>query len=142
MRPITTRFGSCSPSLEKAISSLSALWGETIVPSGGAAANVLGLSNQNPVQPVFLTSGPTRILHFHRLRVRLRHAPPWQLVVPDGHAGAVIRALAWLGPREVQDALEFAAPRLSSEDVAELARTRATMPGWMARPVSAFVARG
>ena len=43
MRPIETRFGLRGPSVGKAIASLSALWGETIVPSGGAAANFLGL---------------------------------------------------------------------------------------------------
>ena len=73
MRPIETRFGLCSPSVEKAIESLSALWGETIVPSGGAAANVLGLTTQVPVQPVYLTSGPSR-----RLRTESRTVWLWR----------------------------------------------------------------
>ncbi len=75
MRPIETRFGLRAPAVEKAIDSLSALWGETIVPCGGAAANSLGLTLQIPVQPVYLTSGPGRRLYFYRLLVRLRHAP-------------------------------------------------------------------
>ena len=58
MRPIETRFGLRAPTVEMAIDSLSALWGETIVPCGGAAANSLGLTLQIPVQPVYLTSGP------------------------------------------------------------------------------------
>ena len=142
MRPIETRFGLCSPSVEKAIESLSALWGETIVPSGGAAANVLGLTTQIPVQPVYLTSGPGRRLHFFRLLVRLRHAPRWQLVSPNRRAGDLVRALAWLGPHEVEDGLALAAPRLSSEDLTDLSAARATMPAWMAQPVSALVTRG
>ena len=32
------------------IASLSALWGETIVPCGGTAANSLGLTTQMPVK--------------------------------------------------------------------------------------------
>ena len=142
MRPIETRFGLCSPSVEKAIESLSALWGETIVPCGGAAANVLGLTTQIPVQSVYLTSGPSRRLHFFRLLVRLRHAPRWQLVAPNRRAGDLVRALAWLGPYEVEDGLALAAPRLSSEDLADLSAARATMPAWMARPVSALITRG
>ena len=39
MRPVETPFGSRPPAVEKVIASLSALWGETIVPCGGAAAN-------------------------------------------------------------------------------------------------------
>ena len=60
MRPVETRFGFRAPTVEKAIASLSALWGETIVPCGGAAANTLGLTLQIPVEPVYLTSGPSR----------------------------------------------------------------------------------
>ena len=43
-------------------SPLSALWGEPIVPCGGAAANYLGMTTQNQVRPVYLTSGPNRRL--------------------------------------------------------------------------------
>ena len=42
-RPIQTRFGPRPPAVDKVLASLSALWGETIVPCGGAAANALGL---------------------------------------------------------------------------------------------------
>lgn len=142
MRPIETRFGLRTPDIEEAIASLSALWGETIVPCGGAAANVLGLTTQIPVQSVYLTSGPSRRLYFSRLLVRLRHAPRWQLVAPNRRAGDVVRALAWLGPLEAEDGLALVVSRLSAEDLAELAAARATMPVWMAAPVSALIANG
>ena len=41
VRPIQTRFGLRPPNVAKVIASLSELWGETIVPCGGAAANVV-----------------------------------------------------------------------------------------------------
>ena len=87
-------------------------------------------------------------MHLYALVVRLRHAPRWQLVAPHRRSGEVVRALAWLGPGEVEveveveDSLAQAAARLSSEDLAELAAARATMPAWMAQPVSALIARG
>ena len=82
MRPVETRFGLRAPRLGKALAALSALWGETIVPCGGAAANRLGLTTQNPVRAVYLTSGPNRRLHFGPSVVELRHAPRWQLAAP------------------------------------------------------------
>ena len=142
MRPIETRFGLRAPALEKVIASFSRLWGDTIVPCGGAAANLLGLTAQMPVRPVYLTSGPTRWLRLGALTVQLRHAPRWQLVAPYRLSGDAIRALAWLGPQEVEEGLGLVAPRLSSDDLAELAAARATMPAWMAEPVSALVAHG
>ncbi len=142
MRPIKTRFGIRAPGLGKAITALSALWGETIVPCGGSAANRLGLTTQNPVRMVYLTSGPGRWLHFGGHPVELRHAPRWQLAAPHRKAGDVIRALAWLGPREVEDGLEAILPELSSDDLDELAVARAVMPNWMAEPVSARLSYG
>ena len=121
---------------------LAELWGETIVPCGASDANVLGLTTQNPVLFVYLTSGPDRQLRFGTQEVRLRHAPRWQLVAPCRPAGDAVRALAWFGPREIEDALAAVASRLSDEDMAELTAARAIMPSWMAEPVSALVADG
>ncbi len=142
VRPIETRFGSRPPAVDKVIESLSSLWGETIVSSGGAAANALGLSTQVPVRSVYLTSGPSRTLKFGELEVTLRHAPRWQLVAPRRAAGDAIRALAWLGSEEVEENLEAISGKLSSEELDELAAWRAMMPAWIAEPVSAMVANG
>ncbi len=141
MRPIETRFGIRAPSLSKVIAALSALWGEMVVPCGGSAANRLGLTTQNPVRMVYLTSGPSRWLHFGRHPVELRHAPCWQLAAPHRKAGDIIRALAWLGPHEVEGGLEAVLPGLSPDDRNELAAARRGMPNWMAEPVSARLRR-
>ena len=137
MCPVETRFGRCAPRVGQAIAALSALWGETIVPCGGAAANYLGLTTQNPVRVVYLTSGPSRRLHFGGIVVELRHAPRWQLAAPHSRAGEVIRALAWLGPEGVEDHLNSVLPTLSEEEMDELLAARAVMPNWMAKPLSA-----
>lgn len=142
MRPIETQFGVRAPSPPKVIAALSALWGETIVPSGGAAANLLRLSQQVPVRMVYLTSGPSRKLRLFALVLELRHAPRWQLVAPGRPAGLAVRAMAWLGPHEIQESLEVIKRTLSEADLAELAATRAILPSWMAGPVSTLVARG
>ena len=140
--PIETRFGSRPPAIDKVVSSLSTLWGETIVPCGGAEANALGLTTQVPVRSVYLTSGPSRRLKFGELTVELRHAPRWQLVAPHRPAGDAVRALAWLGPEGVAANLEIVERRLSRDDIDELAETRAVMPAWIAEPVSALIAGG
>ncbi len=142
MRPIKTRFGLRAPRLGKALAALSVLWGEPIVPGGGTAANRLGLTTQNPVRAVYLTSGPGRRLRFGSSVVELRHAPRWQLVAPHRKAGEVIRALAWLGPEGVEDGLAAVLPTLRDEDRDELSAARAIMPSWMAQPVSACLAHG
>ena len=142
MRPIETRFGLRAPSLHRALASLSELWGEVIVPNGGDAANWLGLTTQNPVRSVYLTSGRDRLLHVGRHPVELRHAPAWMLSAPYQTAGTVIRAIAWLGPREVEQSLDAVLPVLSKEDLSDLSAVQAVMPGWMAEPLSRRLAHG
>ena len=143
MRPIDTRFGIRAPSVHKVLTSLSALWGEAIVPHGGSAANRLGLTLQNPVREIYLTSGRSRRLHFgEHYIVELRHAPRWQLISPYRKAGDVIRALAWLGPGEVEDGLDVVLPALSIEDMDELSAARAVMPVWMAEAMSTRLSHG
>ena len=138
--PVETRFGLRPPAVEKVIASLSALWGETIVPCGGAAANALGLTTQMPVQSVYLASGPNRKLTLGELTVGLRHAPRWQLAAPYRPAGETVRALSWLGPDKVEAGLDVIGRKLSSEDLEELAALRAIMPTWIAEPASVLVA--
>ena len=135
MLPVQTRFGIRAPRREKALAALSELWDETIVPNGGDAANWLGLTTQNTVRSVFLTSGPDRILHFGAHRVELQHAPSWILAVPNRNAGTVIRAVAWLGPNEVEASLDAVLPMLSEEDLRELLAARTVMPRWLAEPL-------
>lgn len=142
MRPIPTRFGLRAPSLEKAIAALSALWGQTIVSNGGDAANWLGLTTQNAVRTVYLTSGPNRLLQFGAHQVKLLHAPPWQLAAPHRTVGTVIRAIAWLGPDEVEESLDILLPKLSGSDLDELAAARTDLPTWMAEPLSRRLAHG
>ena len=140
VRPIETRFGPRPPAIEKVIESLSKLWGETIVPCGGAAANSLGLTTQVPVRTVFLTHRRNRKLRLGKLTVELRQAPRWQLAAAHGPAGEVIRALSWLGPDEVDLGLQSIGDALSDDDFRDLAASRALMPAWMAETVSAMVA--
>ena len=73
--PVETRFGPVPPAIDEVLASLSSLWGETIVPCGGTAANALGLTTQMPVKSVYLTSGPSRTLTLGEAEVELHHAP-------------------------------------------------------------------
>ena len=134
--PIESRFGNRAPSPHKTVEALAAQRGERIASSGAVAANVLGLTTQVPVTPEYLTSGPSRTLTLGRQKVRLRHSPPWQLVLSGRRSGEVVRALTWLGPERVGTALEQVGRSLSTEERRELAGVTAQMPGWLAEPLS------
>lgn len=141
LRPIETRFGPRAPGVEAVLGILQEETGETITPSGAAAANKLGLTTQVPVRTVYLTSGPSRRLRLGAQTIELQQVPRWQLMLPGHEAGAVIRALAWFGRERGAELTNRLKTTLSPETLRELSSARGRMPTWMAEQVSKLVAR-
>lgn len=133
--PVTSRFGTRSPSVEQAVEALASQRGEVIVPSVATAANALGLTTQVPIRSIFLTSGRTRTMNLGEQVVELRHAPRWQLALAHKPAGEAVRALAWLGPEKVETALKTLKRKLPPAAFNELVAAAPRLPTWLARSV-------
>jgi hypothetical protein len=129
-------YGRRTPSPRTAIKALSAITGEQIAPHGSASANALGLTTQVPLRPIYLTSGRSRRLKLGRQSVELRHAPGWQLMLPEQPAGEAVRALAWLGPERAPDILRTLETRLSNAQLRSLVEVRGRLPTWLAQEIS------
>jgi hypothetical protein len=134
--PVQGKFGPRAPSTEATVQGLAALFGETIVPSGAAEANALGLSTQVPVREVFVTTGRNRALKLGARSLELRHAPAWQLRLGQTLAGRAVRALAWLGPNEALTALHKLHKQLPSTEWQALQQVSASLPSWLAKAVN------
>lgn len=135
MRPVSSRFGKRGPTVEEALAAIASQRGEIIAPSGAAAANALGLTTQVPVRSVFLTSGRSRMLSLGNQQVELRHAPRWQLTLAGSPAGDLVRALAWLGPEQVEVMLPKLKSILSPLIFRELATVAPQLPTWLAQRI-------
>jgi len=135
LSPISSRFGTRSPSVEQAVEALATQRGEVIVSSGAAAANLLGLTTQVPVRSVYLTSGRSRTMSLGKQVVELRHAPRWQLALANRLAGEAVRALAWIGPEKAEAALTTLKRKLPSTAFQELVAAVPQLPTWLARSV-------
>lgn len=140
--PISSRFGSRTPSPEKVIRALAEQSGEIVVPHGASAANILGLTQQVPIREVYLTSGRTRKLKLGRSEVLVKHAPHWMLALGTRPAGSAVRALAWIGPTHAGKSLALLRRILPLSEWQMLTSTRATLPGWMAQAIGEEAARG
>lgn len=136
VRPVEGRFGVRPPDPATVVQALVNQLGESVVPHGAAAANLLGLTTQVPVREVYLTSGPTRKLRLGNQVLELRHAPAWQLALPGRKAGALVRALAWLGPGQAGQAIEAVRGRLPASERNAVVELRRMLPTWMAQQVS------
>ena len=134
--PISGRFGSRPPSTESVVEAIEASSGETIVASGAAEANALGLTTQVPTREVYLTSGPSRWLKLGNREIEFKHSARWQLMLGKRPAGKALRALTWLGPERAPEALQQLRGKLAPKEWDAMRSARASLPSWMARAVS------
>ena len=137
--PVQGRFGVRPPSTEAVVEAIESTSGETVVASGAAEANALGLTTQVPTREVFLTSGPSRRLKLGNREVELKHGNRWQMLLGKRPAGKAIRALVWLGPEQAPMALEVLRSKLPSQEWEAMRMARAGLPSWMAKAVSEVV---
>jgi hypothetical protein len=102
-------------------------------PSGGYAANLLGLSEQVPMKIVFLTDGPARRVQFGKQVIILKHTTPRSMATAGRVSGLVIQALRHIGTKNLDNALVFRLiKRLSEDDKKQLIKDIRHAPAWIA----------
>jgi hypothetical protein len=134
--PVQGRFGVRPPSTESVVEAIEFASGETVVASGAAEANALGLTTQVPAREVYLTSGPSRRLKLGNREVELKHGNRWQMLLGKRPAGKAVRALIWLGPERAPLVLGELRSKLPSQEWEAIRQVRAGLPSWMARAIS------
>lgn len=134
--PVQGRFGVRAPSTEAVIEAIESTSGETVVASGAAEANALGLTTQVPTREVYLTSGPSRRLRLGNREIELKHGNRWQMLLGKRPAGKAIRALIWLGPEQGSMVMEVLRSKLPSQEWDAIRQARAGLPSWMAKAIS------
>lgn len=138
VRPVEGRFGLRAPTAETVAHAYSEQRGEIAVSTGAAAANFLGLTAQVPIRLVYLTNGRSRTICVGNQTVEFKHAPAWQLMLADRHAGDALRALAWLGPEKAEAGLVALRRRLEPSAFEELISVAPHLPEWLGRRVTQF----
>lgn len=124
--------GQLSPSTEAVIAALKRHHAIRIQPTGAYAANLLGLSTQVPMQLVFLTDGPTRLLHVGKQTFQFKRTTPRNMATANRITGLVIQALRYLGSRQVDDTvIARLRQRLSEADQHQLWQDLGFVPTWM-----------
>lgn len=99
------QLGPLSPSVDAIADALKSQHAIRLQPSGGYAANLLGLSDQVPMKVVFLTDGLNRQIQIGKQQIILKRTTPRNMATADRVSGLVIQALRHLGQRNVDDRL-------------------------------------
>jgi hypothetical protein len=131
--------GFLSPSPDEVAKALAERDASRLQPSGGYAANLLGLSEQVPARIVFLTDGPARHVRIGRQEIILKNTTTRNMATAGRISGTVIQALRHLGAKQIgEQHIMHLRQTLSPSEKAQLKRDRIYAPGWMHRIIDAI----
>jgi hypothetical protein len=127
------QFGVLSPSVDTIATALKFRYAARLQPSGGYAANILGLTTQVPMKVVFLTDGPSRKILIGKLVITLKKTTARNMATAGRISGTVIQALSWLGSRHVDDDIVVKLQhRLDAKAKRQLIKDIGYAPIWIA----------
>lgn len=127
------QLGLLAPSIDVVARALSLRHAIRLQPSGGYAANLLGLSDQVPMKVVFLTDGINRRVQIGKLQIILKRTSPRNMASAGKPSGLVIQALRHLGQRNIDDKIiQKLRQRLSAKDKKQLLSDLRHAPVWVA----------
>lgn len=131
VRPQSGRFGNYPPPATKVIKSLAKAQGKAIVESGAVSANRFGLTTQQPVRQVYITTGKSSELKLGSNPIGLRHVPAWQTMFANRPAGQALRALAYMGKAEAGETAKRIKGSLEAAEWEALRRAKKKLPAWV-----------
>ncbi|MFA6038310.1 MAG: DUF6088 family protein [Legionellales bacterium] len=139
VRPEYNRFvGKVSPEISKIINLIAKKNGETIQLHGAVAANQFKISTQVPIQPVYYTSGTTRVIRIGELKVKFIHTSNHQRLQCAGKKIGNILALLWyLGKEQLNTSILNKIRKGMSKKEFETLRA-CSMPAWMSEAVEQY----
>jgi hypothetical protein len=127
------RIGEIGPSTDAVVQAIARRDAVRYQPTGAYAANLLGLSDQVPARPVFLTDGRNRAIQLGRLTVTFRRTTPRNMATAGTISGLVIQALRFMGQRHIDDSsIAILRRRLRPADRQRLAKDAVHAPAWVA----------
>jgi hypothetical protein len=140
---IDPELGPLSPTIDEVAKALKGRDNIRLQPSGGYAANILGLSEQVPVKVVFLTDGPTRRVQIGNRIIVFKHTTPRSMVTAGRVSGLVIQALRYIGQRHIDDSIsKRLRNKLSVDDKKQLLQDIRYAPAWIAAEMRRIAQQG
>ena len=128
-----TRFGLVYPPVSDIASAIAERDKARILPTGATALNLLGLSTQMPMNPVFLTSGSARTITIDRRTITFKRAVPKNFAVKGKKRSLIVQALKYIGENNIteEDRLTIGNLIRRDTDTGNLSEDLLMMPSWI-----------
>jgi hypothetical protein len=126
------KLGKLLPSPEKIAEALVGRDCTRIQPTGGYAANILGLSEQVPAKVVFLTDGPSRTVKIGTTTIQLRKTTLKNMAMAGRLSGLLVQAFRELGKEHItEERIEHLKRTIPLNARQELLKDIRFAPEWM-----------
>jgi len=106
VKPLQCEFGPFSPFVDDIVKAVAKRDNANVLPSGMTALNRLGLSDQVPMNLVFITSGVARTIVIDGVKVALKHVSPSNFKYKGALIPLLVQALKVLGQNGVDDEIK------------------------------------
>ena len=127
------KLGMLTPSPDAVARALAGRDAVRLQPSGGYAANILGLSTQIPMKIVYLTDGRSRTVQIGKKQIILKRTTPRNMATAGRISGLVIQALRHIGRQHVDDdVIAQLDRRLDADARKRLLKDVRFAPAWIA----------
>lgn len=130
-----TRFGLVYPPVSVIASAIAERDKAQILPTGATALNLLGLSTQMPMNPVFLTSGSARTITIDGRAITFKRAVPKNFAIKGKRRSLIVQALKYIGENNITDEDRAKISELirKDTDASNLSEDLKVMPSWIRR---------
>ena len=121
-----------APSPHHVAMALARTFGWTIVPSGAAALNMLGLSTQVPAHWSFISNGPYRSFSFSNITIEFKHCSSKEISGMSQKTALVTQAIKALGKENIdEENLQKIRRSLSAEEKIALLEEAKRTTAWI-----------
>ncbi len=119
------------PSKNDLLQAISSKTGESICPSGATSANLLGLSEQVPTRPYFITNGKSRVIKLSNQTIILKHSR-LPVLTDSPMANRMLQALQYIGKNNIDDEIVAKCSKILDKKLQKtLISTMPRIPSWM-----------
>ena len=130
-----TRFGLVYPPIEEIAAAIARRDNALVIPTGATAQNLLGLSDQVPMNAVFLTSGSARKIELGGRSITFRRAVPRNFAIKGRYTSLIVQALKYIGEGNMteEDYARIKEIIRTHQEPETIEADLAAMPTWVRR---------
>ena len=130
-----TRFGIVYPPISEIAEAIGRRDNAQVLPTGATALNLIGLSSQVPMNPIFLTSGSARIVKLGNRTITFKRAVPKNFAITGEKRRLIVQAMKYIGERNMteEDYMAFRNLILQHPERDTLEKDLPAMPTWIRR---------